>query len=612
MKLCWDIETDGLTHTKVWCLAVVDIDTNEESYFTDYDDAFPSIMEGLKLLSKATHHIGHNLINFDIPALTQHYGWIAGPKQKIIDTMLLSQLNDFYRPSLDKAAKEAKKGNHAMKSWGIAFQDFKEEDPDWMEYSPEMQSRCISDVYLNIKMFRYLDKETRTIINEGNGYGNAIRLEHEVSECMARQLKTGWLFDQVGANEMLLYINKRMAEIELLVEPNLEPRTVYMDKEPRHAKRLKNGEWDRVTREWFQDRIVETPYVRFKIIQTDLGNNDAVLKLLFANGWKPTEWHYKKIDGKFIKGSPKLTEDSYESIEGEIGQMVGEWRTLRSRRGLLDGLIKLCSDDSRIVCDAFVIGTNTFRMRHRGIVNIPGPYAVLGKELRKLFTSAEGRKVVACDSDGNQLRGFAHYLDNAEVTEAITHGSNDLGTDIHTRNANIVGVTRPIVKNLTYALLFGAGDSKLGQTAGMRGQGKELRAKMMVAYPGYQQMMDRIDNEWDMNNYKHNRGFVTGLDGRRIYCEGYKAFNALLQAYEAVTCKEACVQAMKMIRAEGLDAQLMCMMHDELNFESSESDASRVAEILEFSFGEHVTNTYNLNIQMGGSSVIGDNWYDVH
>ena len=617
MKLIFDIETDGLDHTKIWLVTAVELTTGEEFIFTDYEDQYPNLNEFKTLFDKADMICGHNIIGFDLPALEKHTGWKT-TNQQIVDTMLLSQLNDFYRPSLDRFKSLSKKGNHAMATWALALGDKKHDDPSWMVYSTEMRERCVSDCHINIKIFRYLMKETSIIKKQSTNYGQAIKLEHEVALDMAEQYQNGWLFDDTAAAELIKTINRRMAVIELEVEPNLEPRTIYIDKKPRASSLLKDGRYDRVTREWFgfespQAGIAPDEYQRTKEIATDLGNNDAVIKLLYANGWIPTEWNRKRDEeGKWKNVSPKLTEDSYESITGELGAMVGEWRTLRSRRSLLTGLSTLQRADGTIVCDAFVIGTNTFRMRHKGIVNIPGAYAVYGAEIRALFTSAAGRKVVAADSDGNQLRAFAHYLNNPEVSEAICHGDSDLGTDVHTRNANIVGVPRPTAKNLIYALLFGAGDALLGQTADMKGKGKALRAKLMVAFPGFESMMDTMNDQYDANLYETDRGFMTGIDGRKIFCDRFKAFNALLQSYEAVTCKAAEVETMRMVREEGLDAKIICMMHDEVNMDVAECDAARVSEILEYAFGPFVTEKYNLNVPMGGSAKIGDTWFCVH
>ena len=38
MKLVWDIETDGLEATRIWCLCASDLDSGIEYRFSDYDD----------------------------------------------------------------------------------------------------------------------------------------------------------------------------------------------------------------------------------------------------------------------------------------------------------------------------------------------------------------------------------------------------------------------------------------------------------------------------------------------------------------------------------------------------------------------------------------------
>lgn len=613
-RLCWDLETNGIEHTEVWCLAVVDIDTGEESFYTDHDDSQKSMAEGLEYLSSATLHIGHNLIGFDIPALKQHYGWVVSDSAKVIDTMILSQLNDFYRPSLSKAAKVSRKGVHAMKTWGLAMGDHKEDDPSWLEYSPEMASRCASDVRINVKIYLYLMREAKAILAINPIYKEAIRLEHEFAMAAGEQSESGWKFDADFAIDLSAKITYRMDKISEIVDPHLAPRKVWVDQKPRTIKILKSGEMDRVSREWFADKPVTNEYRRFKMISTDLGNNQAVQDLLLASGWKPTEWNWKvdEATGRRKKSSPKLTEDSFESITGDLGKLVSEWRTIRSRRSQLDGLVKLTRDDGRVSCKSFTIGTNTFRVRHRGIVNIPSVFALLGAKVRGCFTVDEGRTLVSADSDSNQLRGFAHYLQNDEVSDAIVNGSNDDGTDIHSRTADIVGVSRPIAKNVTYALLFGAQDAKLAETSGLKGHGVAIRVKLNEAFKGFEELTTKVKNEWSMNSAKHDRGFVTGLDGRRIFCEERKAFNALLQAFEAVICKEACVQSQKMIKAEGLDAKLICHYHDEYTYDVAEADAVRVGEIMEYSLGPYVTDKYNLNVQMGGTAAIGQSWAEIH
>ena len=67
--------------------------------------------------------------------------------------------------------------------------------------------------------------------------------------------------------------------------------------------------------------------------------------------------------------------------------------------------------------------------------------------------------MVGADLSGIELRMLAHYLaryDQGRYTKILLTG------DIHTENANRIGVSRRDVKTITYAFLYGAGNRKLG------------------------------------------------------------------------------------------------------------------------------------------------------
>lgn len=615
MRLVFDIETNGLDPDTIWLVVAQDLATGEQHVFTDHEDCGRPLGDFVELFDRAEALIGHNIISFDLPVLKKLTGW-EPTTQTLVDTMLLSQMNDFERPNFEPFLKNKFGGRHNMKVWSLYLgNEEKHDDPSWLEYSEEMRERCTSDVRINVHMYRAMMAELKTIREYSDGYGQAVKLEHDFALNMAQQAENGWLVDLDACTKLVRKIEVEMSDIELEVEPQLKPRTIYLDKEPREAKKLKDGRWDRVTRDWFEKigQDVTSPYQRYRVVDMKLGNNEAVIDLLMENGWKPDDWNWGvDADGRFFKRSPKLTESSFDSISGDLGRLVGRWRILRSRKAFVEGLLKNAREDSRVSCQPAVIGTNTYRCRHRGIVNVPGAYAVLGEEVRRLFIAPDGRKVVAADSDSNQLRAFAHYLKNDDVSAAITSGSSDDGTDVHTRTATLAGVSRPVAKNLTYALLFGAGDGKLAETAGTGEAGGQIRERLEAAFPGFKKLTDRIKYQWEVNRMETGRGFVYGLDGRRVYCEQYKAFNALLQAYEAVVMKRSCVKVMEMVEAQGLDAKLICHYHDEINMDVAEKDAEAVSEILEYALGDYVTEYYSLDIEMGGTAVIGRDWYDVH
>ena len=83
MDLVFDIETDGLEATKVWCLVAQDAETKEVYKFTP-----DNLDEGYKFLTTATRLIGHNIIGFDIP-LVEKFGGVDLSAIEVIDTLSL-------------------------------------------------------------------------------------------------------------------------------------------------------------------------------------------------------------------------------------------------------------------------------------------------------------------------------------------------------------------------------------------------------------------------------------------------------------------------------------------------------------------------------------------
>ena len=134
----FDIETQAIGNWEtledlkiLHCMVVVD---NEEKVHRFRDN---NIQDGLALLSEHAYIIGHNAINFDIPALKKLYGW---EHHGVYDTRIIAQLS---YPDLKtddwKRAEFPKKliGSHSLKAWGIRLGIHKDEHgetEDWSEW----------------------------------------------------------------------------------------------------------------------------------------------------------------------------------------------------------------------------------------------------------------------------------------------------------------------------------------------------------------------------------------------------------------------------------------------------------------------------------------------
>ena len=608
-KYIFDIETNGLFPDKIWMLVMQDITTEEVYSYSDYNDKLPPLTEGLDRLSNAKIIAGHNVIGFDLPVMKRLLGWVPSDSTKIWDTFLMSQLCKYQRGHL-----------HGLKGWGGFFEYPKGDHEDWSCYSDEMLTYCIRDVELNLKVYQRVSKEASILMKQNPMFLQALELEHDFALVNAEITENGWKFNMRKAESLYEEILDRMEHIEDVLNPQLG--TVAVMRGNREVDQIikKDGSYYKRVVDWFElaedikasDGNIAGPYTRVEFKEVKLGQMDEVKKFLLDKGWKPDDWTVKKINGTWIKQSPKLTDSSLKPL-GEIGTYISDYYMLRNRLATVEGWIASVNDeekfnDGRLHGSMFTIGTPSFRCRHRTIVNIPGVYAPYGKEMRSLLTCEKGSKVVGADSAGNQFRGLCHYIGDDKFTNEVING------DVHQRNADILGISRPQAKTFIYAYLFGAGPAKLGEAiSGKKSAkiGKEADATFKATLPGLKVLKDTLEDEFRMSMMKTGQGFIMGADGRRVMVASeHQTLNYLLQTLEGITCKAALVYAYKKIKELNLDAYPVLFYHDEVAFVAKESDAEAVKQICVEAFREAPKSVGVMC--MDGDGQIGDSYADVH
>ena len=131
MKIIYDIETNGLVDTvdTIWLVVTKNIDTNEVITFSDYDVDSKPLNELVPFLNSATVLIGHNIIGYDNVVMYKLLNWVPPTSIKMIDTMIISQMNNFRR-----------EGKHSLKNFGLILNDAKVVSPDFLKYSSEMKT----------------------------------------------------------------------------------------------------------------------------------------------------------------------------------------------------------------------------------------------------------------------------------------------------------------------------------------------------------------------------------------------------------------------------------------------------------------------------------------
>jgi DNA polymerase I len=577
MDLVFDIETDGLDATKVWCLVAQDAETKEVYKFTP-----DNLDEGYKFLTTATRLIGHNIIGFDIP-LVEKFGGVDLSAIEVIDTLVLSRL---FNPTRD--------GGHSLTTWGYKLGYPKIEFEDYYNYSEDMLTYCVRDVELNTKVFEELRKESKGFTLE------SISLEQDVAGIVKQQETDGFNFDMPLALGLLAELRQKKQVIEDEVHETFKPRWVDTKLVTPYIKTTDGKLSVRGMSDEEYQRCLDTndfkPFMRQTLQDFNLGSRKQIGEYLVDFGWEP--------DRFTPTGQPIVDEKTLSKITHiHEAKLIADFLLLQKRIAQIDSWVEAVEDDGRV--HGFVIpnGTITGRMTHRNpnVAQVPSHGSPYGKECRSCWIVEDGYKLVGVDASGLELRMLAHYMDDKEYINEIING------DIHTANQNFAGLkSRDQAKTFIYALIYGAGDEKIGSIIkGSRAEGKRLRERFLNSLPAYRTLKERVDRA-------ASKTYLKGIDGRKLYIRHkHAALNTLLQGAGAVLMKKALVMLDDLLKLNTIDYRFVANIHDEWQIEVKESQADFVGEMAVkciIEAGEH----FNLRCPMDGEYKVGDNWSETH
>ena len=581
----FDIEADGLDPTKIFCIVAMDTETGK-TY--EYDPE--SIDKGIDFLKNAKKLIGHNILGYDIPVIKKLHGVdLDDGSINIVDTLVLSRL---FNP--------AREGGHGLESWGYRLRHRKIEYDNFEYYTPEMLKYCKQDVSLNYKVYRHL---SRTESAEFGAY--SIKLEHDVYRILNEQRNRGFKLDQQHAMELLAELNEKLISAEKKVHKTFKPRETSIELTAVYTKAGSLSKMANVKGESKKVRLSDEEYEKFSkdpnqhLVRRDsepfnLGSRKQIGEYLLEFGWKPT---------KFTPtGQPIVDEKVLSQIKNiPEAAIIAEYLMLQKRIAQINSWFKEMEDDGRIRGYVNTIGAVTGRMTHShpNMAQVPSTSSPYGKECRECWTVDKDYRLVGIDASGLELRMLAHYMNDEGFTYELLNG------DIHTANQMAAGLeSRPQAKTFIYALLYGAGDTKLGSVVGGDAKdGGRLRQSFFDNLPAFKNLKDRVARA-------SKRGYLKGLDKRKLFVRAeHAALNTLLQGAGAIVMKQALVNLQESIK--DLDAHFVANVHDEWQIEAHKDVADKVGE-LGIAAIEKAAKDFNLKCELTGEYNVGNNWADTH
>jgi hypothetical protein len=574
MRIILDIETNS-KHDKIWCVVTREIETDLVLVWDE-----PA---GLQFyINHNSQVITHNGIFFDFPVLKKVWG-ITVKKSQVVDTLVLARLFD---PSIEDG--------HSLEAWGNRLGHFKapyKKIWSWMTGKPLiveddkgkkvdqshlafdepviplLHSYCKQDTLVTKELYKYLTKEMENDFSK-----ESITLEHEVAIIIAEQERNGFKLNEAGAMQLLAELKTKLDVIQV------EMATIFPPK-------VTAGRTHKTTGKALKD-IIE-PF--------NPGSRQQIAERLTAKGWKPKK--------RTEKGSVIVDEEVLASLDYPEAKALAEYMMLQKRIAQVESWLKAVEADGRVHGRVITNGAISGRATHMSpnMAQVPNMDAVYGKECRALWTVDKGNSLVGVDLAQLELRCLAHYMQDEDYTTTLLSG------DIHEKNRQAAGLSsRGEAKRFGFAFLYGAGGAKIGQILGCSAQeGQAVINRYLKAMPKLKSLRDKVER-------MSATGTLPGLDGRRLNIRSaHSAVNTLLQGAGAIVSKQWLVCVQQTLRRRKIPYRLVAWVHDEIQIETSKSDAEVVGQIcVEAARAAGVV--LKTRCPMDAEYNVGTNWSESH
>lgn len=223
----YDIETpfigeDGniLAIPKIFCIGVQYDDQPVKRFtntWTPYSDG--NLQSALSMINAGTLGVGHNVIKFDNPVITNLLGQITIP---IHDTLILAKLmfteEELYRMDLGiPAMPKSLYGSHSLKAFGLRLGILKGLFEDFTTFSKEMVDYMEQDVLVTTALYGTLRAMPNFPSEE------VIKLENDVACITFQQERNGFYFDIEKAREYYTKLKFEKGTIERKLQKQFRP-----------------------------------------------------------------------------------------------------------------------------------------------------------------------------------------------------------------------------------------------------------------------------------------------------------------------------------------------------------------------------------------------------
>lgn len=410
-EVIFDIEGNGLLRdlTKIHCLCWREKGKDEIHSITTYQEMREFFSQPDMIL------IGHNIILFDIPVAERILGIKITADR--CDTLLLSQL------------KETKRKKHGLETYGDESGIPKPKVTDWSDQPIEVYiHRCTEDVKINSWIW---DRQSKWLYilydyDEEQVYRYIKYIEFKF-DCVEEQEKLGLNANMKQISELADKL--RILETEKIkeIEKVMPPVEIIKKKKYKDAVQDNSGFVAEFGDLFFNSIVEKNDGVKFiDEIRKVVGHKDPnaasyvqIKNWLFSLGWEPD--HFKFVRDKETGEVKQIPQIGSKEKDGTISPSIKKLYEKEPKLELLEGLsiishrLTICDGflrdaiDGRLYASAKGL-TNTMRLKHSVVVNLPDPNKAYGKEIRGSIVADEGCTLIGTDLSGVEDSTKRHYI----------------------------------------------------------------------------------------------------------------------------------------------------------------------------------------------------------
>ena len=302
-----------------------------------------------------------------------------------------------------------------------------------------------------------------------------------------------------------------------------------------------------------------------------------------------------------------------------VVQAIMDYRMLTKLKSTYaDGLQKEIAADGRIhtTFQNLVTATGRLSSTEPNLQNIP-VRTELGSEIRKMFVPRPGWVFVDADYSQIELRVLAHIAHDKRMQEAFQSGE-----DFHTVTASqvfgvpidaVTPLMRRHAKAVNFGIVYGISEFSLAQDIGVsRYEAKAYIDSYLEKYHGVREYMHNIVETAREQGYVetifHRRRAIPEIKSSNFNVRSGAeriALNTPVQGSAADIIKLAMVRVHAALEEEGLQAQLVLQVHDELIVECPAFEAMRVMQIVT----EQMEHAVQLEVPLVAEAKMGESWY---